>query len=148
MTVISSISEPALLGKLTVEIFLSPVVQVELLLLKEISVTRKPSPRKVHLSKMSFELGNLEVVVDPLVKFPRAEQRDLLGDSRGDLGGVGGLDQLRVEQLCLNFFVHFRLAVVIIFTGVFVHFRNFVIFNELFFATEPNWTNSSYICVK
>ena len=101
MTVISSISKPALLGKLTVEIFLSPVVQVELLLLKEISVTRKPSPRKVHLSKMSFELGNLEVVVDPLVKFPRAEQRDLLGDSRGDLGWVGGLDQLGVEELRL-----------------------------------------------
>ena len=41
------------------------------------------------------------------------------------------------------------LAVVIIF-WVFVHFRNFVIILSqwTFFATELNWTNSPYICVK
>ena len=45
MTVVSSISKPAVLRKLAVEIFLSPVVQVELLLLQEISVSRKSNPK-------------------------------------------------------------------------------------------------------
>ena len=36
--------------------------------------------RRFHLSKMSFKLCYLEVVINPLIKSPRTEQGDLLGD--------------------------------------------------------------------
>ena len=84
MAVITSVSEPDFLGKLIFEIFQSPAEQVALL-----------------LSEVSFKFCNFEVVFDPFVKSPRTEQRDLLGDSSRDLGWVGGLDYLGVEQLCL-----------------------------------------------
>ena len=84
MTVVRSVSEPALLGELVVEILLPPAVQVKLL-----------------LGKVRLKFSQLEVVINPLIKSPGAKQGDLLGDSRGDLGRVGGLDQLRVEELRL-----------------------------------------------